>query len=59
MKNRELKFSEIIVSYTNGNIAWAKAEAKKLSKSDRKMLYKASWGCGERSSTAWFFFELI
>jgi len=59
MKNRDTFLCELIESYVNGNISFVKEEAKKLTKADRKMLYKMSWKLGERSKDAWFFFELI
>lgn len=54
------KFDTIIESYINGNISWVKEEVKKLSKTNRKLLYmyvkdNELWS----SVNAHFFFELI
>lgn len=53
----ETKFNQIVESYINGNISWVKSEVKKLSKENRKGLYK--FYCSFADDNDNFFFNLI
>jgi len=57
MQSIENKFNQIIESYINGNISWVKAEVKKLSVKNRKLLYR--YAEQFNSEVQNFFFTLI